>query len=52
MKKYVCNVCGYIYDPEENNGVAFEDLPDDYLVADRSAQSNDVIGVIDVVVIT
>ena len=28
--KYVCNVCGYVYDPEENDGVAFEDLPDDY----------------------
>ena len=31
MKKYVCSVCGYVYDPEENNGVAFEDLPDDYV---------------------
>ncbi len=30
MKKYVCDVCGYVYDPEENGGVAFEDLPDDY----------------------
>ena len=31
MKKYVCDVCGYIYAPEENGGVAFEDLPDDYV---------------------
>ena len=31
MKKYVCDVCGYIDDPEENGGVAFEDLPDDYV---------------------
>ena len=30
MKKYVCDVCGYVYDPEENDGVAFEDLPDDF----------------------
>ena len=20
MKKYVCKVCGYVYDPENNNG--------------------------------
>ena len=30
MKKYVCKVCGHAYDPAENNGVAFEDLPDDW----------------------
>ena len=29
MAKYVCNVCGYVYD-EEEQGVAFADLPDDY----------------------
>jgi rubredoxin len=28
--KYVCTACGYVYDPEENDGVAFADLPDDY----------------------
>jgi rubredoxin len=38
MQKYVCNVCGYIYDPEEGDpdndvepGTAFEDLPDDWV---------------------
>lgn len=30
MKKFVCNVCGYVYDPAENGNVAFEDLPEDY----------------------
>jgi len=37
MIKYVCNVCGYVYDPEVGDpdsnipaGTAFEDLPDDY----------------------
>ena len=37
MKKYVCDVCGYEYDPEvgdpENDipaGTAFEDLPEDW----------------------
>ena len=36
MSKYVCETCGYIYDPEEGDpengidpGTAFEDLPDD-----------------------
>lgn len=27
---YVCSICGYVYDPSENDGVAFEDLPDDW----------------------
>ena len=38
MKKYVCDVCGYVYDPAKGDpdggiakGVAFEDLPDDWL---------------------
>ncbi len=28
--KYICNVCGYIYD-EEAEGTPFEQLPDDYV---------------------
>lgn len=28
--KYVCSVCGYVYDPAEHDGVAFEDLPEDW----------------------
>ena len=38
MQKYVCDVCGYIYDPEEgdpDNGVApgttFADIPEDWV---------------------
>ena len=38
MKNYVCDVCGYIYEPEngdpDNNippGTAFKDLPDDWV---------------------
>lgn len=27
---YVCSICGYVYDPAEHDGVAFEDLPDDW----------------------
>jgi rubredoxin len=37
MKKYICTLCGYIYDPAEGDpdngvppGTAFEDLPDDW----------------------
>jgi len=38
MKRYVCNVCGYTYDPQagdpESNvkpGTSFEKLPDDWI---------------------
>ena len=30
MKKYICDVCGYIYDPAENENISFEDLTDDW----------------------
>jgi len=30
MQKYQCLACGYIYDPADNDDVAFEDLPDDW----------------------
>ena len=37
MKKYICTVCEYIYDPAQGDpdsgiepGTAFEDIPDDY----------------------
>lgn len=37
MDKYVCNVCGYVYNPEEGDamasidaGTSFEDLPEDW----------------------
>ena len=28
--KYVCSICGYVYDPAEHEGVAFEELPEDW----------------------
>ena len=38
MKKYICIVCGWIYDPsvgDEDGGIvsgtAFEDIPDDWI---------------------
>ena len=37
MEKYLCAICGYIYDPEEGDpdndiapGTPFEELPDDW----------------------
>ena len=37
MKKYICDVCSYIYDPEVGDpdggitpGTAFENIPDDW----------------------
>lgn len=38
MKKYVCEPCGYVYDPEIGDpdsgiepGTAFEDIPEDWV---------------------
>jgi len=38
MKKYVCNICGYVYDPAVGDpdsgvkpGTAFENLPADWV---------------------
>ncbi len=31
MAKYRCIVCGYLYDPAEENTVAFEDQPEDWV---------------------
>lgn len=38
MDKYVCTVCGYVYDPEKGDatqsiapGTAFENLPEDWV---------------------
>lgn len=28
--KYICSVCGYVYDPAEHDDAAFEDLPEDW----------------------
>lgn len=38
MQKYICGVCGWVYDPAEGfpeqgikPGTSFDDLPDDFL---------------------
>ena len=38
--KYVCSICGYVYDPAEHDGVPFEELPDDWKCP-RCKQSKD-----------
>jgi rubredoxin len=48
MDKYVCQVCGYVYDPEEgdpdngvSSGTAFEDLPDNWVCPVCGAPKDD-----------
>ncbi len=38
--KYVCSICGYVYDPAEHDGIAFEALPEDW-TCPRCRQSKD-----------
>ena len=44
MEKYICDVCGYEYDPakgDPNNGIApgtaFEDIPEDWVCPECGA---------------
>ncbi len=44
MKRYVCEICGYVYDPVLGDpdagiepGTAFEDLPEDWVCPDCGA---------------
>ena len=48
MKKYVCDVCGYVYDPavgDPDNGIApgtaFEALPDTWVCPECGASKSD-----------
>ncbi len=48
MQKYVCDVCGWIYDPEAGlpeegiePGTPFEDLPDDFECPECGAGKDD-----------
>lgn len=41
MTKYVCTICGYVYDPDLGDdsagiapGTSFEDLPEDWVCPD------------------
>ena len=48
MKKYVCDVCGYIYDPAKGDidsgvkpGTAWEDVPANWVCPDCGAEKAD-----------
>ncbi len=48
MSKWVCTICGYVYDPQKGDssqnidkGTAFEDLPDDWVCPDCGAAKED-----------
>ena len=50
MAKYLCTICGYIYDPEEgdatqgiNPGTAFESLPDNWTCPVCGAPKSDFV---------
>ena len=46
--KFVCNVCGYVYDPAAGDpdhgigpGTVFEDIPGDWVCPDRGVGKDD-----------
>jgi rubredoxin len=48
MKKYVCDVCGYVYDPEVGDpdsgiapGTAFADIPEDWVCPECGVGKDD-----------
>lgn len=48
MDLYVCNICGYVYDPEIGDpnadiepGTSFKDLPDDWVCPDCGAETSE-----------
>lgn len=48
MKKYVCDICGYIYDSAEGDpdngvevGTSFDDLPEDWICPVCGASKED-----------
>ena len=50
MTKYLCEVCGYVYDPEAGDagtgiaaGTPFEKIPDDWLCPDCGAPKSEFV---------
>ncbi len=48
MKKWICDVCGYVYDPMKGDpdndidaGTAFEDLPADWVCPECGASKEE-----------
>ena len=40
MKKYICNLCGWIYD-EEKERTKWEDLPEDWVCPECGAEKDE-----------
>ena len=50
MQKYICQVCGYVYDPEIGDpmggvdpGTSFDGLPEDWLCPDCGAPRDEFV---------
>ncbi len=48
MKRYVCTICGYVYDPAQGDpahgvppGTAFEELPNDWVCPECGASMDE-----------
>ncbi len=48
MKKYICDVCGYVYDPRKGEpehgvepGTSFQDIPDDWVCPECGVPKED-----------
>ena len=48
MQKFVCNVCGYVYDPVSGDpdggvppGTSFDAIPDDWICPECGASKDD-----------
>ncbi|NLN97410.1 MAG: rubredoxin [Eubacteriaceae bacterium] len=48
MEKYICDLCGYVYDPAVGDpdndvapGTAFADIPDDWVCPDCGAPKSE-----------
>jgi len=48
MAKWICNICGYVYDEEKGDeshgispGTKFEDIPEDWECPDCGAKKSD-----------
>ncbi len=50
MDKYICSICGYVYDPNKGDlssnispGIAFEDLPADWICPECGAAKDQFV---------
>ena len=46
MDKYVCETCGYEYDPDKENQTAFADLPDSWTCPECGVPKKEMISAV------